>query len=136
VPKYCRVIPGGSGGLASVAGWGSERVARRTVITYGQARRAKRPAASGRRRVDLALGPLRGLASLLQARLLALDHACVTGEEALAFQRHAQLGIALDERARHTVPDGARLAGGPTAVDADTDVVRALSLGHLERRDD
>ena len=58
----------------------------------------------------LALGPLRGLAGLLQAGLLALDHAGVAGEEALALERHAQLGVGLDERAGDAVPRGAGLS--------------------------
>src|SRR5215217_7923308 len=42
---------------------------------------------------QLALGELRSLACLVQARLLALDLARVTREEALALERDAQLRV-------------------------------------------
>src|SRR6476660_4285353 len=47
----------------------------------------------------LPLAELRSLAGFVQAGFLALDDACVAREEAGALQRHAKLGVDLDERA-------------------------------------
>src|SRR5262249_17163988 len=88
------------------------------------------------RRRRLALGELRRLAGLVQAGLLALDHAGVARQEALALEHDTQLRIGLDERAGDAVPDGARLPGRPAAVHAHTEVVASLEPGDLERRHD
>src|SRR5206468_2883096 len=82
-----------------------------------------------------ALRELRSLARLVQAGLLALDLARVTGQEAGALQWNAQLRVGFHERAGDSVPDGPRLARGPAAVDANADVVRPLGLGDLQRRE-
>ena len=82
----------------------------------------------------LALAELRRLARLVQAGLLALDLARVAREEALALERHAQLGIRLDERTGDPVPDGPGLAADAAAVHAYAQVVAALGIGSLERR--
>src|SRR5262249_12348198 len=58
---------------------------------------------------QLALGELRSLAGLVQTGLLALHLSRVARQEALALERHAQLGVRLDEGARDAVPDGACL---------------------------
>src|SRR5215213_1799137 len=84
-------------------------------------------------RGTLTLAELRGLAGLVEAGLLALDLAGVAGEEALPLERHAQLGVDLDERARDTVPDGSGLAARAAAVDADAEVVLAVEAGGLQR---
>src|SRR5437660_2066599 len=70
----------------------------------------------------LALAELRRLARLVQAGLLALHHARVAREEAGALQRHAKLGVDLDERAGDAVAHRAGLAGRPAAVHADAQV--------------
>src|SRR4051812_22015983 len=84
----------------------------------------------------LALRELRRLARLVQAGLLALDLTGVAREEALALERDAQLGIRLDECARDAVADCAGLAGQPTAVHPDAQVVLTLDPGDLQRRRD
>ena len=76
---------------------------------------------------------LRRLAGLVEPGLLALDDACVAREEALALERHPQLGIGLDERTGDPVPHRAGLAGRAAAVDADADVERSLDAGGLQR---
>src|ERR671931_1505935 len=81
----------------------------------------------------LALRELRRATGLVQTRFLALDDARVTRQEAGALERHAQVRVGLDERACDAVADGACLACGTSAVDADADVVGALGSGHLER---
>src|SRR5256885_13843979 len=81
----------------------------------------------------LTLGELRGLASLVQAGLFALDNASVARQEAFALQRNPQVRIGLDERAGDPVPNCPGLSGGAAAVDAHADVELALDLGHLER---
>src|SRR5262249_15602770 len=81
----------------------------------------------------LALRELRRLASLVQAGLLPLDDASVSGQEALALERHAQVRIDLDERAGDAVPDGAGLSARPAAVDADAEVVLTFEPGDAER---
>src|SRR5258705_1533668 len=88
----------------------------------------------GRPGETLALRELRGLACLVQAGLLALHLARVARQEPFALQRHAQLGVRLDERAGDAVANGPGLAGQPAAVHADTQVVLALEPRHLERR--
>src|SRR5712691_7537719 len=65
---------------------------------------------------NLALGELRRLARLVEPGLLPLHDACVSGQEAGALERHAQLGIRLDERACNSVAHRAGLAAGPAAV--------------------
>src|SRR5262249_34655862 len=107
------------------------------------ARRAPRPGrrrrSLGRRRYrsnagsELPLGPLRGLAGLFQAGLLALDGPRVAGEEALALERHAQLRVGVDERPRDAVPRRASLSARTAAVEADPHVVAPLGLRDLER---
>src|SRR5262249_21144106 len=57
------------------------------------------------------------------------------GEETLALERHAQLRIRFDEGAGDPVSDRSRLAGEPSAVDADAEVVLPFDAGDLERRD-
>src|SRR5579884_1492940 len=82
----------------------------------------------------LPLAELRRLACLVQAGLLALDLARVAREEARPLERHPELGIHLDERSGDAVPDRARLTGRAAAVDAHAQVVLALELGRLQRR--
>src|SRR5262249_30175842 len=83
--------------------------------------------------------PLRELgcfARLVQAGLLALDLAGVAGEEALALERDAEVGVDLDEGAGDAVADRAGVARGAAAVPPDAQVVGARELGGLERRQD
>src|SRR5690606_11865394 len=81
-----------------------------------------------------ALAVLRRLAGLLEAGLLALGDASVTGEQAGLFQgRAVQLGVDRVERPGHAVADRAGLAGGATPVDADEHVVGAVELEDLQR---
>src|SRR5262245_37962084 len=64
--------------------------------------------------------PLAELEALARARLpvlLALLHARVAREEALAAEQRLQRLVLADERARHAEPDRAGLAGEPTARD-------------------
>src|SRR4051812_20287444 len=81
-----------------------------------------------------ALAELRSLAGLVQAGLLALHDAGVAGEEAFALQHRPQLRVRLDERTGDAVTDSAGLAARPTAVHADSHVVRALDAGDAQRR--
>src|SRR5215204_624237 len=91
------------------------------------ARRRGRPGA-------LALRELRSLAGLVQAGLLALDLAGVACQEALALQHRPELRIGLDERPGDAVADRAGLSRWAAALDARTEVVRALGAGDLQRR--
>src|SRR5205814_1745392 len=84
-------------------------------------------------RRKLTLGELRALTGLLEACLLALLRARVAREEAPALELAAQVGIGLHERARHTVPEGARLGGHAAAVDAGDHVHALLVARRLER---
>ena len=93
----------------------------------------RRQARSVRSRTGLALGELRRLARLVQAGLLALDLARVAREVALALERHAKLGVGLDERPGDAVAHRAGLAADAAAVHADPEVVRAVGAGGLER---
>src|SRR5262245_44291585 len=86
------------------------------------------------RRAKLALAELRRLARLVKTRLLPFDDAGVTGQEAGALQRHAQLGVRLDEGAGDPVANSPRLSARPTAVHTHADVVRPLDPCNLERR--
>src|SRR5207247_2200459 len=89
----------------------------------------------------LALTELGRLARLVEAGLLALDGTGVPGEEALALERDAELGIGLDESARDPVTSRARLAARTAAVNSDAHVVLALEPcdakrgGHLRAVD-
>src|SRR5215218_1911208 len=80
-----------------------------------------------------ALGELRSLAGLVQPGLLALHDARVAGEEAGALQRHAQLGIHVDEGARDPVPHRTGLPARAAAVHANADVVPPLEARDRER---
>src|SRR5215467_1782796 len=84
----------------------------------------------------LALAELRGLAGLVEAGLLAFDDPRVTCQEAFPLQHGPKLRIGLDQRAGDAVTNGTSLAGRPSAVDADTEVVRALEPGDTKRRHD
>src|ERR1700733_12191547 len=80
--------------------------ARRGAIPLPSPRAARRPGLEpGAVRGPLALRELRRLARLVQAGLLALDPACVTGEEPLALEQRTEVGVDLDERARDPVAD-------------------------------
>ena len=46
----------------------------------------------------------------MQAGLLALDLACVTGQEALPLEQHAEVRVDLDERPCDAVADRPRIA--------------------------
>src|SRR5947207_11359155 len=83
----------------------------------------------------LPLRELRRLARLVEARLLALDDACVARQEAGALQRLAKLRIRFHERARDAVAHGACLPARPAAVHAHADVVAAFETRDLERRE-
>src|SRR4029079_4894370 len=63
----------------------------------------------------LALRELEGTAGLGAAVLLALDHARIAGEEALALDRGAQARLVAGERGRDAVADRAGLAGKAAA---------------------
>src|SRR6266436_5552159 len=84
-------------------------------------------------RPKLPLAELRRLARLVQARLLALDNARITGKKAGALERHAQLRIGLDERAGDAVTNSACLSTRAAAVDANPDVERPLDSCSLQR---
>src|SRR5215208_3368622 len=106
------------------------------AVTARSARNPRIPRAEHLTSVQqaLPLAELRRLARLVQAGLLALDLACVAREVALALERHAQLGVRLDERTRDAVADGAGLARQPAAVHAHAQVVLALEACRLQRR--
>src|SRR5690606_737315 len=72
--------------------------------------------------VRLALGVLGRAAGLVQSDLLALDLACVAGHESGLAQRRLQALVVFDQRARDAQADGAGLAGGAAAGDADQHV--------------
>src|SRR5947209_3771294 len=83
-----------------------------------------------------ALGELRPLARLLQARLLALLGARVAREEAAALELAAQVGVGLQQRARDAVAQRSRLGRDPAAVQAGDDVHALLVADGLERLTD
>src|SRR5664279_627388 len=88
----------------------------------------------GCRSGGLPLRELRGLASLLQARLLALDDAGVTSQEAgLLEGRAVVLAVDLVERASDRETQRTGLAGRPATGDLDDHVVAAQQVEHLER---
>src|SRR5262245_53562098 len=89
-----------------------------------------------RARCGLPLRELRRLARLVQAGLLALDLAGVPRQVALALEEDAKVRVDLDERPRDAVANRAGLARRAAAVHADAQVVLALELGDLERRQD
>src|SRR5262245_28708471 len=84
----------------------------------------------------LALTELGRLAGLVETGFLALDDARVTCKEAFPLQHSPKLRIGFDERTGDTVADGAGLAGRPTAVNADAQVVGPLQPGDPKRRHD
>src|SRR5688572_17556799 len=74
----------------------------------------------------LALRELRGLASLLETGLLALDHASIPREEARLLEHRAVvLAVDLVERAGDREAQGAGLTRGATAGDLRDHVVAA-----------
>src|SRR5690606_30469461 len=86
------------------------------------------------RRPNLPLAVLRSLAGLLEAVLLPLHDAGVTGEEAGLLQRRTvDLGVQRGEGAGQAQPDRTGLAGDPTAVNADEDIESPLGTEHGER---
>ena len=78
----------------------------------------------------LTLGELGRATGLVQADLLALDLAGVTGQEAGLTHGAAQFLVEFHQGAGDTVADGARLAGGAAADDGDADID---PLGHVGR---
>src|SRR3990167_7197419 len=81
----------------------------------------------------LALGELRSAASLVQADLLALDFACVTGHEARLAQFRLQRVVVLDKTTGDAEADGAGLAGDAATFNRDRDVELIGRLGQHER---
>src|SRR3982751_4131227 len=85
-------------------------------------------------RSGLPLRELRRLASLLETRLLALDDAGVTSQEAGLLERRAVvLTVDLVQGASDRETQRARLTGGAAAGDLDDHVVAAEQVEHLER---
>src|SRR3954470_22787221 len=72
--------------------------------------------------IYLALRELRALTGLLETRLLALLHARVTGEEAVALELAAQVRVGFDERPGDAVTQRHRLRRDAAAVDLRHDV--------------
>src|SRR3954454_25012310 len=95
---------------------------------------AQEPGPADLSRGELALAELGRLARLVQSGLLALDLTRIAREEALALERHPQLGIGLDECACDSVTNSAGLTGQPAPVDADAEIVLALDSRDLQRR--
>src|SRR3569833_1492733 len=91
---------------------------------------------SGLGSAGTALGVLRSLAGLLQAVLLALRDAGVTGKEAGLLQGGTVLGLDLDERPGDGQTQGAGLAGDTAAVEQADDVVLLALLEDHERLTD
>src|SRR5687767_10419523 len=80
-----------------------------------------------KRRPNLTLAVLRGLTGLLEAVLLALGGAGVTGQEAGLLQRRAvDLDVQDGQRTGQAHAQGAGLAGDAAAVDAGDDVELVL----------
>src|SRR6185503_15757652 len=102
-------------------------------------KRSGTPALAGRVRwIPLLLLrlPLAELEALARARLpvlLALLHARVAREEALAAEQRLQGLVLAHERARHTHADPAGLAGEPAAGDARVHVDLVGEVRHRER---
>src|SRR4051794_21961580 len=85
-------------------------------------------------RSGLPLRELRRLASLLETRLLALDDAGVTSQEAGLLERRAVvLAVDLVQGASDRETQRAGLTGGAAAGDLDDHVVAAEQVEHLER---
>src|SRR5262249_26304629 len=81
----------------------------------------------------LALGVLRSLAGLLQAVLLGLGDARVTGQEAGLLECRPVVRVDLGERASTREPQRAGLTGDATAAKVGDDVERLGLLGNHER---
>src|SRR5450759_2632879 len=79
-----------------------------------------------------ALTELRLLAGLVEAGLLALDLAVVTGEEAGALELRAQVLVGLAERLGDAVAHGPGLRRDAAAVHVDLDVELAVGVRGLE----
>src|SRR6266540_512682 len=86
--------------------------------------------------VGSALGVLRSLAGLLEAVLLALDHAGVAGEETALLQLGPQLDVELDQGPGDAVAQRAGLPGDTAAVEAGDDVVALQRVGDPQRLGD
>src|SRR3954468_4329147 len=80
----------------------------------------------------LALRELRALTGLLETRLLALLHACVAREEAVALELAAEVRIGLDERAGDAVTERDPRRGRPAAVDLRPHVHARIVARRLE----
>jgi len=76
---------------------------------------------------------LRTLARLAQTHFLALDRACVAGQEARPAQRAAKALVMLHERTGDAVADGTGLAGVAAADDGDADVYPTGHIGYFQR---
>src|SRR5581483_8364503 len=87
----------------------------------------------GPKRSALALAELEALARARLTRLLALDDARVTGQEAGLLQRRPELGVHRAERARQAVADRAGLAREAAAAHVHGHVDLALLLEHVQR---
>src|SRR3954452_7650750 len=81
----------------------------------------------------LALRELRALTGLLETRLLALLHAGVAREEAVALELATEVRVGLDECARDAVPQRRSLSRDAAAVDLRHHVHAAVVARGLER---
>jgi hypothetical protein len=81
---------------------------------------------------ELALRELEGAAGFGLAVFLALDDARVAGQEALALDRAAQLGLLAGEAGGDSMADGAGLAGEAAALDGGDHVILAAGVGDVE----
>src|SRR5262249_37725098 len=79
------------------------------------------------------LGELEALPGLLVAKLLALDHSGVAGEEATVAEGVHEVGAEFLEGAGEALHDGPGLAGLAGAGDLDDHVDTVAHLGGLER---
>jgi hypothetical protein len=88
---------------------------------------------SSRMYVQSALGELRTLASLAQAHFLSLYFTSIAGKKSCPPHRNAQALIVLDQRARDTVTDGARLARVAATANGYLDVDLVGEFGNFKR---
>src|SRR5439155_11696457 len=83
--------------------------------------------------IGSALGKLERAAGFGAAVFLALDHARVAGEKAVALEHGPQVRFVIQQRLGYAVAHRSRLAGEPAARDRADDIVLPLAIGRDQR---